>query len=366
MSIYNVVSSLAVDNAEQDGGVSYPMIGHFDKQMKQVIYWKLAYNYFAVSTRINPEMNHILFTNDNDNPSLKGFDFKHEIRKLGVDIQILPFSKYYISGILFGRFKNTLYKLEVYDQLQYVNGYSVLMDLDCLWTAKWDNLDDLLNKYDLLVLDRNYNRKNKDHITKEMGELFQEINPDYPVKYPVWYGGGFIAGNPDSFRILSNKIKQIFDLLVSRANNNIHYTLSYNGQTMLDGDENIQSYVCNDSNLGLYDVNNYVKIVFTSISYNNASKEDYKYVIWHLASEKLRGLSLLFNEIKNSDSIFWSLQKDDIKYFLGKYVGIDKKPFQLKITQLIDRSTTVFSAIRYPKHFLLHFRYYLLLFLGLR
>ena len=93
---------------------------------------------------------------------------------------------------------------------------------------------------------------------------------------------------------------------------------------MLDGDENIQSYVCNENNLKLFDASKYVKIIFTSISYNNASKNDYKYVIWHLASEKLRGLSLLFYDIKNNNSQFWSLQSDDIKYFLGKYVGIDK------------------------------------------
>ncbi len=368
MGEFNIVTSLVVDNEEQDQKIHYPMIGHFDRHKKQSIYWKLAYAYFAVSTRINPGQNHILFTNDLSQTVLRRFDFKKELQKLDVDIKILPFQKYYIPGTLIGRFKNTLYKLEVYDALQDVEGNSVFMDLDCLWTDKWENLSEILHQYDLLVLDRTVRRSEteKVRIKKEMGEMFKKMDSKYPVQYPNWYGGGFIGGSPASFKKLSTRIKEVFDILVARAREGTKYVLPYNGESMLDGDENIQSYVCNEMDFKLFDVDPYVKIVFTSISFNNASTEDYKYKIWHLASEKLRGLSLLFNEVKNENSPFWSLPHHEIKYFIGKYVGIDKKPVQLKLKQLLYRTQVLLSGLSHPRNFFTHFRYYVFQFFGLR
>lgn len=368
MSLYNIVAALAIDNSEQDGNILYPMIGHFDKQMKQALYWKMAYVYFSVSSRINPRRNHILFTNDDSNASLDGFDFKRELQQLGVDIRILPFSKYYISGDRYGKFKNTLYKIEVYDQLQYLKNCSVLTDIDCLWASQWENLDQLLDRYDLLVLDRSSHQapEKRNRIVSEMGSVFRQIDPEYPVQNPHWYGGGFIGGKPESFRILGEKSKQLFDLLVAQANDHIVYTLPYNGESMLDGDENIQSYVCNASSLKLYDINDYVKIVFRSRRFNNATPEVYRYPVWHLASEKLRGLSLLFQEVKSSRSVFWTMSKDEIKYFLGKYAGIEIKPARLKVRELADRIGIILSALGRPKRLLNHFKYYVLLLLGLR
>lgn len=196
--------------------------------------------------------------------------------------------------------------------------------------------------------------------------MFRKIDPNYPVEEPAWYGGGFIGGSPLAFQKLSTSIKTIFDMLVDRARKGITYELPHNGESMLDGDENMQSYVCNEMDLTLFDVNPYVKIIFTSISFNNASPQDYKYKIWHLASEKLRGLSLLFNEVKHKDSSFWSLPVDQIKYFIGKYVGIDRKPLQLKVKQYRYRVEDLLSGLRRPRTFLSHFRFYVFQFFGLR
>jgi len=367
MSLFNIVAALSIDNSEKDEHIPYPMIGRFDKQTKRIIYWKMAYVYFAVSARINPRRNHILFTNDDSHPVFNGFDFKQELQRLGVDVRILPFSKYYLPGRL-GKFKNTLYKIEVYDQLQYLKNCSVLTDIDCLWASKWENLGRLLDQYDLLVLNRSAQQppEKRDRIMSEMGDVFRQIDPEYPARYPHWYGGGFIGGKPGSFRILSESAKRLFDLLVDRAQSGVVYTLPFNGESMLDGDENIQSYVCNATQMKLYDASDYVRIVFRARRFSNATPEVYQYPVWHLASEKLRGLSLLFQEIKSSRSVFWSLPKDEIKYFLGRYAGIESKPLGLKVRGLIDRSATTLAALGRPRRFANHLKHYILLLLGLR
>ena len=130
---YNIVSSLSVDLKIEDQQVFHPIMGSRTSPAKRRIYWKAAYNFFLSSTINNPGQKHILYTNDEEEYSYRGFQFKNEIKKLGVDVRYLPFSKYYIPGDLSKRFKNAYYKFEVISALQYEPLPSIIMDLDCLW-----------------------------------------------------------------------------------------------------------------------------------------------------------------------------------------------------------------------------------------
>ncbi len=327
----NIVSSLSVDNYQKDDRVKYPLIGKKSFQEKRTIYWKCAYVFFYNSIRINSTFNHLLFTNDDKSFVLDGFNFQKEIEKLGVEIRYLPFSTYYILGELSKAFKNAYYKFEVIHALKNEMHNSILMDLDCIWVNKIEELNLCFNEYDYLLYDPYkearggdpFKKHPHDISMKDMGDVYRKFDENYPVRYPVWYGGEFIGAKPEGFEVLDRYIKKSFNKVISDIKEEKYYFFP-NGDTLLDGDEYISNYVLNCLSVKRLILNKYIKRIWTRTEENNAQKSDLNLAIWHLLNEKMYGFDTFFEKIKrNHDkSIF------DSNLEIGKYFNIPNKSFK--------------------------------------
>lgn len=54
---------------------------------------------------------------------------------------------------------------------------------------------------------------------------------------------------------------------------------------------------------------------------------DLKFLIWHLPREKKYGIKRLSNYILMENSLFWSIDIDKLKAYIGKFMGIPERNF---------------------------------------
>ncbi len=321
----NIVTCLAIDQQPSDHSIKYKAIGRVSRDMKRKIYWRLVYVYFAISVRNNPHFHHIFFTNDQDDFVLEGFNFSEEVRKLGVEIRFLPFTQFYIPAGHSKLFKNAYYKFEVFRELASEQIPSVYTDIDCIWVRHWQNLTDLLDEYDILIYDV-YERSDKPHIKhpnntsmKEMGDVFRSIDSDYPSEFPIWYGGEFLGAKPEIYNRITHKIEQVYRQILGSDKESF---LLPNGESMLDGDEYLSTYVYNYFDWKVFHVNSHIRRVWTQYNYKTTRPSDMDLCLWHLPAEKLSGFPLVFKRLREKSTNELDYFGPDQISLLANYLGI--------------------------------------------
>ena len=80
------------------------------------IYRKLAYIFFRTSVKVSSKCSHILSTNDAIGFILLGFNFKNELKNIGVQIIVPDFKNYKWEKAKL--YKNAFYKHEITNGLQ--------------------------------------------------------------------------------------------------------------------------------------------------------------------------------------------------------------------------------------------------------
>jgi hypothetical protein len=203
-----------------------------------------------------------------------------------------------------------------------------LLDSDCLWTKHSETLKHIIGSEKILLRDI-YERsdpfkKSPHNLSRaDMGQLYSVIDPDYPEPYPIWYGGELIAGKNKNLRLIADELEKVFNISVNKNEKN--KLIFANGASIFDGDEFISNFVYNKRLVDIFEAKGYLKRIWTLDSLNNVELDDLKIPIWHLPAEKRTGLELLFNEVVNNKSEFWSVPLCDFNRYLGQYVGIPKK-----------------------------------------
>lgn len=301
--------------------------------------------FFATSTRCNPDASHILYTND-DNPILvKGVDIRKFLAGLGVEVRFLPFTQFKPPLGYSEAFKNAFYKLDVIKALgMEENKATILLDSDCVWTKPGKALEKLIKPNTLLLYDvyKSYSDKKDKHYRTRvgLGSLYKELNQEYPKKEPIQFGGELIAGNSKSFREISTRLEEAFDLVLSKANNS--YLRVDDENTIFDGDEFLSSYVYNDMALEYINADLFLKRIWNSLKYSNASESDLQLTIWHIPSEKTQGIPLIFKKVMNKNSAFWQVPLNRFTFYLGGYLGVPKQVSHQRYYMLVSK---VFEAL---------------------
>ena len=208
---------------------------------------------------------------------------------------------------------------------------SILMDLDCIWVHKIEDLNLYFDEYEYLLYDPYkearggdpFKKHPHDISMKDMGDVYRKFDENYPTRYPVWYGGEFLGAKPEGFEVLDRFIKLNFNKVISYAKEDKYYFFP-NGDTLLDGDEYISNYVLNSLSVKRLILNKYIKRIWTRTEGNNAQKSDLNLAIWHLLNEKMHGFDIFFEKIKkgHNRSIFEPTKE------IGKYFSIPNIVFK--------------------------------------
>lgn len=328
---YNIVAFVCIDKDDEDAEVIYDQLGASSGEQRRVLYWKLAYTFFCVSGRINPNQKHIVFTNDANPIVIKGLDIKKELISKNVEIRYLPFKEFNPHRYS-NRLKNAFYKFEVLTALGEEKTGSILLDTDCLWVENMPELDKLINNNELLVYDvysRSHDPDEKGAhglSMRDMGNLYKRINSFYKCSTPIRYGGELIGGSSAVLKKVGKEAKSIFDHLIIEAENGNHYYFN-NKWHILSGMELLGSYVYNSGKFKINHANGYIKRIWTLPEINNVNASDMDLAIWHLIGEKQSGLHLLFQQAIKPASRFWKIEPEDLKVLVGNYCGIPKRKY---------------------------------------
>ena len=252
-------------------------------------------------------------------------------------MEYLPFEVFRLPQSLCKQFKNTYYKLDVMKVLgKDHRKVFILLDTDCLWTKPDEKLDELIQSGELLLLDiyqsaDPYSKVHHNLSMHDMGLLFKEIDPDYPTPFPVRYGGEVLAASGDKFCEMVSQLERLFEFLVREAQENRRSFAFANGQTIFEGNELPVNFVFNKHLFPVTDLHGYVKRVWASEEINNVKPTDLGVTIWHLPGEKSTGLALLFEQILDDNSLFWTVPIESFPQYLGEYVGIPERKHRLQI-----------------------------------
>lgn len=340
--MYNIVTSIAVDQDKKGKNINYPMLGNQQGE-KRNIYWRCVVSFCITAKHLNPKANVLVYTNDTHEINIEGFDVRAEFSKRGIIIKYLPFKKFDPDPHS-KSYRNAFYKLEVIDALGLEELPSILVDSDCLWTKYDSNFIQALSKPNTLILQDTYQRnsrpesRNPHNLSmKEMGELYNQFGlfENNPV-YPIWFGGELIGSTPQVFALLGERLFQTMEYCKDKIDSGGNLTFK-NGRSIFDNDEFISSYVFNSlekvkilDSFGIYS-----RRIFTSLEHNNVRNKDLDLLIWHLPDAKMNGLRLVYDDLINPQSEFFKLKDGEHAEYLGKHVGIPKVAMSLDQSLII-------------------------------
>ncbi len=133
-------------------GEVYPQVGGISSSQDfQAIYWKCVVVFLASSLRVNPTVNHILFTYVDRVPDIGGFKTQAFLTEHNVKIISLPFTYQTPIGY-FGAWRNQFYIFDILKHLAHksmTDDITLILDSDCLWLNPVDHIVADVRKYDL-------------------------------------------------------------------------------------------------------------------------------------------------------------------------------------------------------------------------
>ncbi|MCL1467700.1 hypothetical protein [Argonema galeatum] len=311
---------------------NYPQVGRISSSPEfQEVYWRCAIVYFASSIRNNPQANHILFTNINQNkiPNTGKFKTQDFLVDKNVKIVTLPFT-YQPPKNYFQKWRNQFY---LFDIMKYLSNNSglydslILLDSDCVWIDSVDKIVADLEKYGVLTYEIDYPPAHKiiGLSRLEMQTIYEELDNKSLEELPKYFGGEWFAASGREIRKIAAEIDSTWEWSLRK--------FAHNQPKFNESSYNL-SYIYHKLGYDAGTGNPYIRRIWTTLfRNNNASSEDFKLHIWHMLAEKKYGIKRLFKEVSNPESLFWKLPPGKpFAEYAGRYLGIPKRtPLKLSL-----------------------------------
>lgn len=319
----NIVTSICVD--QNDRSYNYQLY-YQDNEEKRKTYWKCAVTFFASAKRIYPEHRYILFTNDDQPVFIQRMDVRKFLKKLGVDIRIKEYTfrppakfSHYLS--------NNFYKFETIKYLAKEDRPSVLFDSDVFFTRRDNQLVKIIEDgktllYDVYQKTDPEDRSNNGISRRDQELMFKEIDPQYPVPNPKFWGGEIISGDAAVFKAIDEEFERVFNYVITNYESPPVFP---NTRSFLDGNETIGNFVFNKVVAEWVEASSFIKRIWPLKKINNVTPDVVRLPIWHMISEKDKGIPLLFREAVQSSSRFWTSSDEDFGAYLGEYLGVPER-----------------------------------------
>ncbi len=318
----NIITSICID--EKDDSFNYQLY-YLDNQQKRITYWKCAMVFFASSYRCNPEFNRILYTNDRKEVMLGHTDIRSLLKEWGVEIRYLPFDELEKFRNLSKYHFPTLYKFLVIREIaRSSEGNSMFLDSDCVWTKPFEpNAIDFERPvvYDVYQKANREDKRFNGISISEMFDLFQKIDKNFVYPSPILYGGELLGGNQQVFVSIGNELERLIRRISDQPTAKFQFP---NGKSIFDGDEFLTSMAIAKMYPQVQSANSFIKRIWTRTDVNNTVDADYELVIWHMISEKLKGIPALYIQIIYKKSEFWETPISDFNIHLGSYLNVGK------------------------------------------
>jgi hypothetical protein len=340
--------------SDQDDSL-YPQVQSLTYKKQRFNYWQCATVFFATSLRCNPKAEHVLYTNDTQTVRSKGVDLRLYLTDLGVKVETLPFKYFRPPKEYSNLFTNAFYKFDVMQALGDNSKDPVLLlDADCVWTAPGSKAENDIISGQVLLYDVHGEEdpdKKVDGMSRhDRAAVYKIVHPDYPTAAPIHIGGEIVGGQAQQFKILSEQLLKSYKHILKKFGDNPPRFAD--GRKIFDGNENLGSMVFNMNLVPWKNAQDSIKRIWTGYAFKNIEKKDLGIPIWHVPSEKLMGIPLLFNKALNKRSRFWKTPLSEFNKYIGGFLNIPKRRISVGFVWKLTKSSGIklWQLLRKSRH----------------
>jgi len=280
---------------DQDNATFFPQVGgRSDVPQFQEIYWRCIVCFFASSLAVNPDAEHVLYTNTKV-PTVDGMDLKLLLSKWGVEVIALPISKRLAAGSV-SSWGNQFYVFDVIQHHASSGSGSdlLLLDSDMIWLRPVDELVADLGRFGALT----YELGDDEHPLNEAinGQsraglaLFAQEHGLQAVDMVPYCGGEFYAATAERNAAVARQAEALWADVLAQ------------GQTAPREEAHLLSVIYALEGIKIGTGNRYIRRMWTTFRHNNLRGEDEALTLWHLPSEKRTGFRDLFQQIAAAQS----------------------------------------------------------------
>lgn len=327
-----IATFVCVDTNPLDAASFYPELGgKRSAEVRRAIYWKNVLVFCATARRCYPNARIVVGTNDGADFTIGENSAQQFLARWHVETFFTPFEIYKPPAGASASFLNTFYRYDVLRALvPQLDAHDVLllMDSDCVWTLSNADWETIVPPKTLLTCNPYGARKpferHPNHLSRaDLGELYRRLDPTYPEKFPDLYGAECIGGTTETLRVFNAEFERWWNCLNEYARHRAPRLA--NGGSIFDNDEWALAYVLNRGLLKTRVDEQFFRRVYTQEFPNTVRASDLNVSVWHVPGEKERGLPLLFEQARDSDSMFWRTPLPEFRTCLGGFVGIPRR-----------------------------------------
>lgn len=279
----------------------------------QAVYWRCIVVFFESSLRFhanNPEIEHILYTNTSQIPTIDGLDLNQFFKENNIRVVVLK-NKYPLPQNYFKSFRNQFFEFSIIDHVaaeMQDHDLFLLLDSDCVFARSFQPLFEAVKQDCAHTMAMDYAENYQIHgISRlQMKELFHELG--LPIKEtPVYSGGEVLLAKGSFLKTVAKDFPELFEFLMDRNSK---------GLSKFNEEAHVLSYFYHREGAKIGVLNNEIKRMWTNRNhYRNISKSDTDLTVWHLPNEKPVGFAHSFRQIA-SGKRFAAYSNQDFQTFL--------------------------------------------------
>ena len=285
----NIIATwIYLDSKEEQS--NYFQVGKKSNSLSfQKIYWRCVVVFFETSLRYNASFEHILFTNTNHLPVIDGLDIRQWLKQNNIRIVTIE-NQYVMPQGYYHSWRNQFYEFSIIDymakELDAPDKF-LLLDSDCVFSKSvapmfertFNMAQTFVAGYDADTPINGLSRKEQ---TALISELLQKEFPE-----PVWYCGGEILFATGEFlKNIAGEFPSIYQWALDK---------NKNGLPKFNEEAHTLTYFYYKYDCEIKALNDCIKQMWTNPHvYRNINENDGNIPIWHLPSEKKRGLKKLY------------------------------------------------------------------------
>jgi len=283
-----IATWFVADKAEE--ATYFPQVkARSDAAEAQAVYWRCIAVFFASSLVVNPEREHVLYTNCQP-PHVDGVDLAGLLARWRVRVvELQPTFR-----LPRGEVESWGNQFYVFDVLQYflknsIDSQLMLLDSDCLWRQSADTVSQAIERYGALTyplgLDEHPLDEAINGISREGMAKFVASNGGPDREWIDYCGGEILAVD----RISGQRILHRFESLWPKVR---------------ESDENapreeahLLSVIYALEGVEMGGAAPFIRRMWTTFRRNNLDPADCRLAIWHMPAEKRTGFAELFAQL---------------------------------------------------------------------
>ena len=331
----NIISTWFYKESKEESSY-YPQVGFGNSPLAHSLYMKIQVPFFTTIRHYNPSARLIFFTNLDVLPEYLGELFK----RLSVEVVKIPYTCKPPQG-WHDAWTNQFY---VYDILKWAESHIakddvfLVTDADCVCHKSLNEFFLRTYEFGAGLYDSHYSCSNPQIMingitAKQLTELYYEYKglPAPEKDLIAYYGGEFIAFRGDTLSLVNQEYAKLWAFNLDRFHKNL---------PKLNEEALLLSVLV--KSLGLENTigNDYVNRIWTTKLYYTVKPTDFSLALWHMPSEKKRGLYRLYRyftkhpEVPVPDEKFWQ--------WAGKICGLSGLPLRKRLR---DRVMMLYQRI---------------------